>query len=432
MGIRLAFICLLSFFLWGSASASETLYERDLARGIAALEAKSYTEATKAFSDALAEKPSDHTAVLYLGVAQSRAGGKEAESSLRKALSLSPEDPRTNLEMGIYYYGKGRASEAVGYFEKTSRLAPSSEAGFAAAEYLDVIRAVDMRKPWQINIWTGVQYDSNVVLGPDKSPLPQGISGKSDWRAIVYLDGTYRLVRRQGLECSAGYGLYQSLHSKLSDFNVTQSLFTVAASYQLSPSLKLGAAYLMEYALVGGNGYYGAHGVTPSLTISESDGLTTVIEYRYRRSHFIDSDLFQGNADRTGSNNSFGIMQTVRFGPRVSGRIGYAHDNDATRKDFWDYRGDRVFAGATINAVKDVSIDLSGEYYHKKYQGPDPLSETGERRKDDIYTAVVSISKRLSERFTISLVQQYTSNGSNVAAYDYKRSLTSLLLGARF
>jgi len=412
--------------------ASETAYEKKMALGIAALESGSYDEAITLFGEALTERPADHSATLYQAIALSRGARRGAEEAFGKALAISPEDPRTNLETGVHYYGGGRPEKAVAYFEKAVFLAPGSDISAAGREYLEAIRASGAGKPWRISLWGAIQYDSNVLLGPDNGPLPQGISRKSDWRAVFYFDGSYRLLRRSGFEISAGYGLYRSLHKSLSDFDVTQSLFTLAASCQASNAVKFGATYLMDYAMVGGNGYYGSHGVTPSVVISTGNGFATTVEYRHRRSHFIDSDLFQGNAERSGSNNAFGVMQTLRVGPAASARIGYAYDEDDTRRDYWDYRGHRGFAGIIMHPVRGVTVDLSGEYYRKTFRGPSPLSSSGEERKDDIYTVSLAAAKKLSDRFSVILSQMYTRNRSNVPAFDFSRAMTTLMLSARF
>jgi hypothetical protein len=432
VGQKGTYAILILFLLCGISFASETAYEKKIALGVAALESGTYDQAISYFEGALSERPDDLSATLYEGIARSRGKKEGAEESLKKALAISPDDPRTNLELGIFYYGIGMVETAAGYFEKTVLLAPGSDMAALGREYLDTIRSIGGGKPWRINLWGGVQYDSNVILSPDNGPLPQGISRKSDWRAVFFLDSSYKFIQRSGLACSFGYGFYQSLHRSLSDFNVTQNMVTLAASYKASSSVKLGATYLMDYAMVGGNGYYAAHGITPSVSIAEGKDYTTVIEYRYRSSHFMDSDLFRGNADRTGSNNAFGIMQTARIGSTASVRIGYARDEDRTRKDFWDFSGDRCFAGILYIPVKNTTIDLSGEYYRKTFKGPSPFSSTGEIRKDDIYTAAVSVSRKLSERFTVILGYLHMKNRSNVAAFDFGRSMTSLMLSARF
>jgi Flp pilus assembly protein TadD len=95
----------LSFFLLLPLTFTESgfaaAYEDFIARGKASLEDKRYSSAESAFRSALDERPDDHEAMLYLGISLSRMEGSEAESALKRALYLDPEDPRTNFELAI-------------------------------------------------------------------------------------------------------------------------------------------------------------------------------------------------------------------------------------------------------------------------------------------------------------------------------------------
>jgi len=188
---------------------------------------------------ALQKHPDDPTATLYLGIAQSRSGNKEAGLSLKKALALNPTNLRTNLELGIFYFNQSAFGEAEDHFNTTKKLVPQTELSDMADKYLRVMKQGGAEKPWSLNISLGGQYDSNVSIAPDGTPLPEGITHKSDWRAIAYLNGRYTFINTRTVEGSAGYSLYQSLHSRLSDFDVTQNLFDLRGSYAINNSLKL-------------------------------------------------------------------------------------------------------------------------------------------------------------------------------------------------
>ena len=79
------------------AIASETAYEQHIANGIMLIEEGNHADAAAKFRAALKEKSDDFKATLYLGAALSRMNDKEAESMLRKALYLKPDDPRQIL-----------------------------------------------------------------------------------------------------------------------------------------------------------------------------------------------------------------------------------------------------------------------------------------------------------------------------------------------
>jgi len=360
--------------------------------------------------------------------AQTSYGDKEAESQLKKALLMNPEDPKTNLELGIYYYNKDVYPEARDYFETTMDLAPNTEYAAEAKKYLgNMDRRAEKR--WRLDTALGLQYDNNVVLGNDSTPLPEGISRKSDWRALLYLKGQYDFLREQNVLGSVNYSFYQSLHSRLSDFNISQHTLGANLIYDL-PKITIKGAYAFEYILVGGDAYDFSHTVSPSVTIKEGNGLSTTLQYSYSRTSFKNADLFMDNSDRTGSNNQVSITQNIPIGSSVETRVGYAYDNDNAKKDFWDYSGNKFFVNFGIKLPRNISMDLYGEYYKKDYDETDP--NYGKTREDIVHTYSASLSKRLSDRLSISVGEIYIRNKSNIDAFDYKRSITSAYVTARF
>ncbi|MEW6586769.1 MAG: tetratricopeptide repeat protein, partial [Nitrospirota bacterium] len=192
------------------AQTIDPAYERSMTKAALKIENGEYESAAADAREALRIKPDDERAALYLGIALSRTGNKEAEGTLKKALSLNPQNPRTNLELGIYYYDRRIFDEAADYFETAKELAPNTDISLKAQEYLNVLKRGGVVKPWSLNISVGGQYDSNVVL-EDGDALPEGISQKSDWRAVFFLKGKYDFLRTDKFEGSVGYSFYQSL-----------------------------------------------------------------------------------------------------------------------------------------------------------------------------------------------------------------------------
>jgi hypothetical protein len=423
-------ILLFLLAIQNTCHATDGLYEQHIARGISDIEADKFKDAAEEFNAALREKPDDPTATLYLGIALSRSGDREAEAVLKRALSMNPQEPRTNLEIGIHYFGRGLYDEARDYFENTIKLSPDTDLSRRAEEYLRFIERKVAPKRWGLNISIGGQYDSNVVLNTEDSPLPQGISDESDWRGVLYLKGRYSMVTHEKGEGSIGYSLYQSLHSELHDFNITQHLAELRGRYGISPILDLRGAYSFEYVYVGGYDYDFAHSITPSIAIMEGKGFSTIVEYRYRDSHFMDSDLFANNSERTGVNNLIGITQNIPLRPSISARVGYTHDEDSTRKEYWDYKGDKGFMGVRFSMPYRVLLDIYGEYYRKGYEGVNPIS--GSKRRDTIQTYSASATKAFTERHSMTMGYSYIDNDSNLDIYTYKRGITSLFLNARF
>jgi hypothetical protein len=417
-------------FIVSASAAAQTAYEQYMSLGMSSLDRKDYNPAEEAFRAALKEKPDDYRATLYLGIVLSRQGLKEGESLLKKALYMNPGDPMTNLQLGLYYLNRSVYPEAMDYFENTIELAPGSEYSSEARKYLKTMGTKES-KPWKLDAALGFQYDSNVILGPGNAPLPEGISRKSDWSAVAYLKGQYDIVDTQNFKVTPSYTIYQNLHAKLSDFNVTYQAAGVDALYELSKTITLKGTYTYEYVLVGGNAYDFAHTLTPAVMVNEGAGFFTTVHYSYRKAHFMNASLFPDNSDRTGFNNLIGITQHLPIGDLMEVKAGYTYDNDSARKDFWAYRGNKGFANLTIKLLQSLSMDLYGEYYDQKYEGINPAI-SGNVRHDKVQTYSLTLTKRLSNRVGVILGQLYVRNKSNINDFDYKRAITSIFLTVRF
>lgn len=419
----------LVFFLSASVTAQIT-YEQYMSKGLSGLEKRDYYSAEVACRAALKEKPDDFKATLCLGIALDQMGIKEGGELLKKALLMNPRDPEANLQLGIHYFSKTVYPEARDYFETTIEVAPGTALSAKAEDYLRRMRGAEIEKRWTLNVSLGGQYDSNVVLNPSGNPLPQGISHKSDWSAVFLLNGRYYLIKNEKAEVSGGFNFYQNLHATLSEYNVSQPGVDLTMAYNILPWLQLRGVAYWEYLSVGQEEYGHDYMLAPSLVISEGKGFSTIIDYRYRSYKFYDTNFFIDNEQRSGPDNYIGVTQLVPLSANIQMRLGYAHDVNATRDDFWHYRGDRGAVGLSFILPYKIFLNLDADYYVQKYNGKDP--DTGTNRKDKTFTGAASVTKVLSDIFSVTLGQVYVNDDSNMAAFSYNRAITSLFISARF
>jgi tetratricopeptide (TPR) repeat protein len=379
---------------------------------------------------AVSEAPDNPEANLYLGMALNGLADKEAETYLKRALMLTPDNPATNYELGLVYYQKNIYAEAADYFENTQLLAPGSE---YARKSKELIRKMDEKargKRWEVYFLAGLQYDSNVILNGDTTPLPSGYSGKSDWSGIINLKGHYSFFRSDTFDIRGGYSLYQSLHTKLDNFNVMQNLFGLSCSYTISPKFKIDANYSFEYMLVGGDQYDYAHNLGPALVFKSGDWGTTSIDYRYNNTIFKNSAQFSTNSDRSGDNHLVSLTHILPLGQAVAVWGSYAHDENLARAKNWNYSGDKWQAGVRAVLPFRLMGDLYGEYYQKSYEGVDP--SFGTTRDDQQYSVSASLTRNITETISLVLNELYTRNRSNFKTYEYERSITGLFVNVRF
>lgn len=419
--------CLISSFPLMSQSAGT---DPDLTAGVSYVKNGDYKEGIPLLRRAVERSPDDPEANYYLGMALNRtAPDKVAESHLKRSLMEMPMNPAISYELGIHYYEKDVKAEAADYFEQVIELAPGSDMAAKSSAYLQKINERKPEKNWDLNIFAGSQYDSNVMLNGQGMPLPTGYSGKSDWSAIASMRGNYYPVKSEQADIGLGYSFYQNIHNKVSDFDVTQHVLELSGSYDLGDDYRIKGAYSFEYLLLDGKEYDFANSIAPSLIVKNDLGTTTV-DYRYRNTSYRNSSQFQNNTDRDGYNHMIGATHILPLSDTTAIWGLYCFDGERTRKTSWDYYGNRFLAGLRSGLPFGTVGDLSGEVYLKDYRGFDP--DFGATRHDTLYTLSISLQKNFTEQYGISITQVWNRNTSNIPDFTYERALTSLLLNAKF
>jgi hypothetical protein len=368
---------------------------------------------------------------FYLGMALNRTtAGKEAESLLKRGLGDSPDSPEVNFELGLHYFEKEVLAEASDYFEQVIYLAPTDYHAEAARAYLKKIEERSLGKPWEISVMSGIQYDSNVILTNGSQPLPEGFSHKGDWSGVVNARGSYSAVKNGVLEMVAGFSLYQNLHASLSDFDITQSLLNLSAGYPLTPKIKVMGSYSFEYLMLGNQSYNYSNAVSPAISADSGKWGTTTLDYHYSSKRYWNSARFSTNTDRDGDNHLVGLSHLLPLDPSTTLWMVYSHDLDLTRSRVLGSQGDRVLIGCRRLLPFALLGDLSGDLSRRGYRDSDP--SYGLRRQDTQYSVSLSLTKALSERYSLSLGEVVSRNLSNISDFTYTRALTSALVSARF
>jgi tetratricopeptide (TPR) repeat protein len=419
------------WLLAAPAFATEADFEKQMARGVAALEANEPDQSAAEFRAALAEHPLDPEANLFLGIALSRTNDPQAESVLKKALALDPDNQRTNLELGIFYFRKNITDEAADHFDTVIKTSSDNDLTAQAREYLSKLDTNSKGRRWTLQALTGMQYDSNVILNAEGLPLPPGVSRKSDWRALVSLTGGYSLFKKEKLEIQAEYNFFQSLHFYFTSYNVTQNTLKLQGKYDCSDRISFKGGYALEQVLLGGNQFDYANTLAVSGTLNHVSGASSAVEARYRNTSYKNSDMFLTNSERSGSNYLLGFSHQMPLTSIAVVRAGYAFDMDrANSGDSWDYNGNRVSAGVNVPLPYAVKMDLSTDVHWRNYQGIGSYSIS--KRTDTSWTTNLMFNKALSQQYSVTAGFSVDRTYSNVPVFDYSRYLTTMIFNMRF
>ena len=423
-----------------------------LGLGIARSQQGQYQEALEALSQAEQLDPKNPLVYFYQGlVAQELKSFNQAPELFSRAMALSPDlTPSARYYTGISYYQRGLIERAQKEFEAaiTSVEPESKLARLAQAILQQQIAGPKGRKQWDLNLSISGQYDSNVVLLPGGTQPPgeaSGISQKHDFRTAIYARGEYRPIQSDVWTAGMTYGLYQSFHQRLTEFDVQDHSPSVFVQRQIGP-VQARVQYVFDYVRVGQAPYLYTHAIQPIFTIAEGNSLFTQLQFRYQHKDFQD-DLFAGNSFRDGKNWLGGVTQYAYFANGAGHvRLGYTFDMDRTgggdpmvaipgvpSNADWAYKAHRFSAGLGVPQVWTLKPAFAFDYYRQQYDNPSSLSANGTTvRRDTVLFFTASIGRPITDWLSIAAEYNYTRDQSNIQFFDYSRNIYSITLSGRF
>lgn len=412
------------FALSLTAFAADDPYSVHLSAGSEELLNNRFESAAGHFREALASKPDDFDALLGLGTALNAMEDDGAGSFLKQALYINPESSKVNLELGKYFLRKEIYPEAEEFLNASVETASGPEEAAPARSLLEgAPRESKGRKPWAVYVQAGLQHDSNVIVMAEDGSLPEGVSNKSDSRAVLVGGINYKFMDSGAGSAGITYSLYQSMHFELSEYNVTSQTLKLDGSYELSRAFEMGAAYYYDYVLLDGGNYSSAHNIEPSVAISEGGGFSTEINLRWRQNDYEDTTKYPNNSDRSGDNQSIAIEQAIPISSSAKASIGAEYEQESADIAAYDFTGTSANADIRFGLAFDIDAGLGMAYSKKDYEIT---------REDEALEYSIEIGKEITKSVSASLNYTYIDNDSNMADYKYKRAVTGVTVSARF
>lgn len=420
---------------------------------------------------------------LYTGLVRLQANEpRDAAESLERArlLDAGQVEPVASFYAGLAWQTVGERELAREALLRVTAVDPDGPWGRRAEELL-AGRTLEQRS-WA-SIMAGIEYDSNVVLLGEAVPLPQGISGESDWRATWFLEGGAELFRKGRFSGGLAATYAGNAQFTLSDFDIEYPRGSTWLDFDIDPDHLLRARYGIGYAWVDYSPFLFTQDATISLFRNWGRPGNTEIgvgwlwnDYKY----FIvpvpqgfpppgggpgttcpPGDPFNrpcapfgvesarsrnrdGNAIRPFLQHRyrvFGLDGDNLHDVELRGGYGYqrywAHGND------WDYQSHDFLVGAKATLVWDLAFDLQLGFsyrpftYPSSYPTPPTQNNTEyplslEPRLDEIVTLGTSFEKPIDEHFSVSARYLYTRAISNVAVFDYSRHIVGAYVKYRF
>ncbi len=422
-----------------TVAEAHTVKQAPLELGVMMVEAGEYEQAIPWLQQAQSVPTLEARASMFLGIAQLRTGSTPA--ARRNFDRAEQKDPALRLPAryyrGVAAYQDGKWSDAEQDFEYVAAYDPASDMGREAAAFLQKIRSGDYSR-WEVYGVFGLQYDSNVVLGPSNGALNDvalkelRISNQADGRGVITLGGIYIPWRTETFELSGGYEFYQSLYFQLTDFNLQDH----------RPSMQaVVTADIFQFGLLGRYDYYLISDeqsflqeatALPWVAINEWDTARTEVFYRMRRRDFKDQTYQLRNA----FNHEVGFRQLYSFGaPARYVTVGYRYDHESpinSAGNVFAYNGNQVDVGGGWSFPFGILTELGYAYRHEDYDSQSSVFDPPTIRKDNENLVYVTLYKQLTEYLALTAGYFGDFNDSNQPQFQYTRNVASVAAEVRF
>ncbi|TAJ07066.1 MAG: tetratricopeptide repeat protein [Nitrospirae bacterium] len=412
-----------------------------------------YQEALTSLAAAEKLMPTDALVYYFQGLAyHDLQDFDKSPGRFLRAMTLSPDlAPTAQYYSGVAFFKRGAMDEAKTSFESAIAAGGDTEQVRISKELLTqtVSQMPAGPRKWSASFNLAAEYDTNVVVLPSGTSPPAGstgISRQKDYRTVMNANLEYRAIQTDTWTIGSTMGVYQSFHRTLSGFDVEDFNPTFYIRRQIGP-VQATASYLYNYTLVGRSPYLIAHTAQTTFSVTETPWTFTQVAFRFQNKDFQDG-RFLLNSARDGKNWLAGLTQYLLFAENQGRfRLGYTYDTDNTgggspdvaalpgtaENADWDYIGHRFSVGLELPPIYTVEADLAFDFYRQNYENPNTLSANGLiKRRDNIYAFTGALTREVNKYFALSLQYAYTRDENNIQAYDYNRSIYSLILNGTF
>ena len=402
--------------------------------GVVLVQSGAIQEAVRWLEQAQRVPENDAEASLFLGLAQLRLGQLvEARQNFRRGAREPKQSLAAEYYQGVVDYREGKRAEAEEHFQVVIRNSPESEIKREAELFLQALREPALQA-YQLYGTAGFQYDTNVVLAPSNEVIKEaaGVSREADGRFTLNAGGTYTLWRRERNQLSVGYDFFQSLHFKLTDFNLQDHGPHVQLVSAYGP-VQFGILGRYDYYLLSTSSFLQEGSALPWITIAGDRGRMEVF-YRMRRRDFIKRSFWVRDA----FNHSTGVRQFFYLdSPDHYLCLGYRFDREdptnprpSLNADQFAYDGHEVNGGVGWAFPAALTAEATYAYRHENY------ARLSNGRHDDQHQFGIVIRKELDAH--LAVVTGYfgtinnSSNDFGDKRFDYERHIGSVALEARF
>ena len=384
-----------------------------------------YPRAADLFAQISQEKPSNVLAHYYAGISfYKQEKYREALGYFLDAAEKSPSI-KTNgyYYAGLCYLKDGQTEKAAEMMRYVQESAESELLRNNAANWLmAIVKQRGSGKRYSLYLKTGFGYDSNVPL----EPLNQNLfADEDDYFFSGYFSGNYDIVRQPKYRIGAGFSQYQRSYTKLTDYDLTGSIFNLYGIYLFRPfSFSLG--YVPTYYWLGYDSYLRSYQLIPELNWRVNKNLYSSLTYRYAQNKYFQNSDLDGYTNDVSGNVYYSLNDNRAS---IFGGGGYEANNASSSDQ--DYGLWTAKLGVSFLFPWKLASSVTVRYIDKRFENVD--SYYGVQRHDKKYGGTINLCRELYfDWLGIDFQFDYMKSDSNIDDYDYKRSVYTLSLKANF
>jgi len=257
------------------------------------------------------------------------------------------------------------------------------------------------------------------LLGPGVPPVvdtPTGGAFQDDWMFRSSANIQYQKATSEGGLFTLGYGYYQNLHSEVKQLDLFSHTVSTQWATKLDDYWTAALNYSFAFYELDQQSLVSQNNVGYGLAYRPNTEWSYEFNFNFSDANFrgidsLDAEFWSGTTSITRYLNE---AQTTF----VSG--GYQYGYWDARRETFSYDLHTVFLNfrKALNQDATTNLDLGGSYGNYGFRATDFVQQD-RRRNDDLFSISSTLSKQLSEQWTIFAAYIYTDSESNVTRQDY-------------
>ena len=373
-------------------------------------------------------------------------------------------DPVANYYAGMAWQRAGDRDRARSALQRVIEEYPGTSWAQAAQRALDGNSAsgTQAKRMWA-RVTAGIEWDSNAVFRGEGVTLPEDISNQDDFLGVLAAEIAAEVVQSGPWTLGLRADYLGTYHFDLTDFDLQYPGVGAWVDYRLSPASLLRLDYAFHYGWLGYEAYVTSNLLSPQWFHQFDDyGL-------FRLYGLLSYDDFHDNVgDEVAGPGMVGdpCVGTTRCGPPgineahardrdgYGGGLGFDHTvpvaairGEVWGGAFWEFYqsegSEYQFNGYGLRtgfrsefAPKWALAGWAGYIYRpfhhaSTYPAPDnPQLLAGQEyalasynRRDQVVDVEIELAREITDSLSASIRYAYTWNPSNVAVFDYDRSV---------